>query len=358
VDAGDEKLEFHSVRLMEAIAALRAAGSLHLLRLELKRLRSAALDPASPLRAAAAGESVTYSHDFFLDELKQIGESRTLERACYYVDRFARGVTEVRTLPINDINLNRWKEYDDIQTDSLWLVDRRDRSGVHRAEYWGNFIPQIPNQMMRRYTRRGDWVLDPFAGSGTTAIEARRLGRNCLGLELRRDVVHRARALVSAEPNPYGARASLLEGDATRVDYEKLLAKLGARSVQLVVLHPPYHDIIRFSDHPRDLSNAASVEAFLSGLREAAERAVAVLDRGRYLALVVGDKYARGRWVPLGFKAMETLQDLGLSLKSIVVKNFDGTAGKRSQRELWKYRALVGGFYVFKHEYVFVMVNE
>lgn len=41
-------------------------------------------------------------------------------------------------------------------------------------------------------------------------------------------------------------------------------------------------------------------------------------------------------------------------LKSIVVKNFEGTAGKRSQKELWRFRALAGGFYVFKHEYIFV----
>jgi hypothetical protein len=41
-------------------------------------------------------------------------------------------------------------------------------------------------------------------------------------------------------------------------------------------------------------------------------------------------------------------------LKSIIVKNFEQTTGKRSQEELWKYRALVGGFYIFKHEYIFV----
>jgi hypothetical protein len=51
---------------------------------------------------------------------------------------------------------------------------------------------------------------------------------------------------------------------------------------------------------------------------------------------------------------MQLIQAQGFLLKSIVVKDIHGTAGKRSQKELWRYRALVGGFYVFSHEYVFV----
>jgi hypothetical protein len=80
----------------------------------------------------------------------------------------------------------------------------------------------------------------------------------------------------------------------------------------------------------------------------------AALDRGRYLALVIGDKYSRGEWVPLGFMAMQLVQTEGFLLKSIVVKDINGTAGKRNQKELWRYRALVGGFYVFRHEYMFL----
>jgi len=49
---------------------------------------------------------------------------------------------------------------------------------------------------------------------------------------------------------------------------------------------------------------------------------------------------------------------LGLKLKSIVVKNFEETRGKRNQKELWRYRALVGGFYVFKHEYIFIFQKK
>ena len=58
----------------------------------------------------------------------------------------------------NDLDMKRCKEYEDISTDTLWIIDRRDNSGAHSGKYHGNFVPQIPNQLFRRYTKKGDWV--------------------------------------------------------------------------------------------------------------------------------------------------------------------------------------------------------
>ncbi|GAI46887.1 unnamed protein product, partial [marine sediment metagenome] len=82
------------------------------------------------------------SQKYVFGQLNQIVESQTLNRAKYYVERFEKALTHVRTSKINEINLNRWKEYDDIRTDSLWIIGKRDSTGVHTAGYWGNFIPQ------------------------------------------------------------------------------------------------------------------------------------------------------------------------------------------------------------------------
>ena len=70
----------------------------------------------------------------------------------------------------NDIDVSKWKEYEDILTDSLWIFNKRDNSGVHTAGYHGNFVPQIPNQLFKRYTKKGDWILDPFSGGGAELL--------------------------------------------------------------------------------------------------------------------------------------------------------------------------------------------
>ena len=345
-------------QLLVQLGRLKSTDSLEGLRCAVADLRERFCAKDSELSRSEEDDEVTVDQAYLSGELDQIASSQTTERAQYYVERLIKGVTEVRTSGINDINLNRWKAYDHIITDSMWNIERRDNSGVHTAGYWGNFIPQIPRQMMLRYSKRGEWVLDPFAGAGTTLIEGQRLGRHTVGIELQAGVAEQARRLLSAEPNPHDTISEIVTADSLAVDYQAILRSYGQDSVQLVILHPPYFDIIRFSDDPRDLSNAASVQDFVDQIGGIVDRARTVLDQGRYLALVIGDKYAKGEWIPLGFLTMNETMRRGFLLKSVVVKNFEETTGKRSQKELWRYRALAGGFYIFKHEYIFVFTKQ
>jgi len=259
----------------------------------------------------------------------------------FYVNPFSL------TVKINDIDMRRWKEYDEILTDSLWIFPSRDNSGAHTPEYHGNFVPQIPRQAMLRFTRRGERVLDAFAGLGTTLIEARRLGRHAVGIEINPDTARKAEDLVMGEENPYGVETKIIVGDSTK---EETYENLG--NFQLLILHPPYWDIIKFSDISADLSNAKSIDAFLESFDKVVRLAGGHLDRGRYLVLVIGDKYSRGSWIPLGFYTMDIVMKNGYNLKSIVVKNIEENRGKRGQYALWRYRALKDGYYIFKHEYV------
>lgn len=341
--------------LLDDLVQALAETTLAAVYAQIERIR-AALDQAMtpPPASANTPAMIAMQRTHLHEALDQIVAAHTTERAHYYIERLIKSISEERTSAINDINLNRWKEYDDILTDSLWVIERRDSSGAHMADYWGNFIPQIPHQMMRRYTKPGDWVLDTFAGSGTTLIEGQRLGRNTLGIELQAAVAAAARQRIASEPNPYGTQAEIVVSDSTRMDYPALLRAYGRETVQLVLMHPPYFDIIKFSDDPHDLSNAPSLDAFLESMSQLAAQVQPVLERGRYLALVIGDKYVKGEWIPLGFQTMQAVQQQGFMLKSIVVKNFEETTGKRTQQQLWRYRALMGGFYIFKHEYIFV----
>ena len=259
--------------------------------------------------------------------------------------------------PLNDLDLTQWRDYDDIWTDSLWQIPERDRSGAHLADYHGNFVPQIPYQAMRRYTKPGDVVLDTFLGSGTTLIECRRLGRHGIGVELKPTLRRAAEKRITQQDNPHGITTQALTGDSANLTatpplITKALQAIGKPSVQLALLHPPYHSIIQFSDRANDLSNCPTVEAFYQRFGQVVNVTDQFLDPGRFLVLVIGDMYEAGEWIPLGFQCMQQVLARGYTLKSLVVKDMQGNRAKRNLENIWRYRALAGGFYIFKHEYV------
>jgi DNA methylase len=257
----------------------------------------------------------------------------------------------------NDLDLNCWREYDDIITDSLWLIPERDRSGAHLADYHGNFVPQIPYQAMQRFTKRGDVILDAFLGSGTTLIECHRLGRHGIGIELQPELAERAVDRIRSQSNPNGISTQVIVGDSsdstiTTPAITQALHAIGRESVQLLILHPPYHSIIKFSEREGDLSNCSTVEAFQQKFGQVVDVVTPFLDARRFLVLVIGDMYTDGEWRPLGFYCMQEVLKRQYLLKSIVVKDMQGNRAKRNLENIWRYRALAGNFYIFKHEYV------
>ena len=253
----------------------------------------------------------------------------------------------------NDLNLDKWKE-SEILTDSLWIIPERDKTWKHNGFYHGNFIPQIPHQVILRYTKKNDIVLDPFLGSGTTAYEAERLNRNFIGIDIQKKLID----YVSKNIEPKDNFSELITGDSTKNEtfegIKRILKNYKKKNVQLAILHPPYADIIKFSDLKDDLSNAKSLKDFLNKFAEVLKNTIDILENGRYLVIVIGDKYSAGQWIPLGFYCMNEAQKLRLTLKSIIIKNVTGNRGKQNKEAIWRYRALTSDYYIFKHEYILI----
>lgn len=210
--------------------------------------------------------------------------------------------------------------------------------------------------MMLRYTKKGDLVFDPFAGSGTTILQALKLGRDACGIEINPDTAEKAKesinSVIKMVKDP--PQIFIETGDSLKLDFEVLIEKFGKKKSDLIIIHPPYHDIIKFSDIEGDLSGSTTTDDFLEKMETIGKKSYDSLNHGRYTALVIGDNYRNGKWIPLGFLTMERFIKAGYTLKSIVVKNYEQTRGKRNLEKLWRYRALAGGYYIFKHEYIFI----
>lgn len=263
----------------------------------------------------------------------------------------------ILTMPLfNDLNLENWKE-SEIWTDSLWIIPERDKTGKHNGFYHGNFVPQIPRQLILRYTKKDDIVFDPFLGSGTTAYEAENLNRNFIGIDIQKNLVDYVRKNIETRDNFF----DLIASDSTKIQtfatVKEFLKNHKKGSIHLAILHPPYADIIKFSDLKGDLSNTKSLKEFLGKFSEVLKNTLEILERGRYLAIVIGDKYAKGQWIPLSFYCMNEAQKCGLTLKSVIIKNMAGNRAKQNKEAIWRYRALSSDYYIFKHEYILIFKN-
>lgn len=266
--------------------------------------------------------------------------------------------TVAKPLPYSDLDVSRWREYEDIETGTLWQIDARGKQNGHQYDYHGNCVPQILTQLLTRYTKRNDVVLDLFLGSGTSAIEAVSLGRRAIGVELRPDMAAYVREKLDKLENIDQYPVEVINGDSSNEAWtgkalRRSLKTLESEAAQFLFLHPPYADIIKFSESENCLSNAASTEAFLDQFGAVARLGYEMLEPGRFAGLVIGDKYAAGELIPLGFQCLERMNRVGFKTKSIIVKNISGNEkAKGRTSNLWRYRALAGGFYIFKHEYV------
>ena len=264
---------------------------------------------------------------------------------------------KVKTKPYSDIDLNNWKDYSHIKTDTWWEFAQRDNTHGHSNEYHGNYIPQIAQQLYERFTKKGDIVLDLFLGSGTSAIEAINMKRRCIGVELKPEQTEIVRSKFSEKE--LVTDVNLICADsAAKSTKEKIQARLDimrSEKAQFLILHPPYDDIIKFSDRKEDLSNCGSTEKFYELFKQVAQNGYDMLEKGRFAALIIGNKYSNGEIVPLGADCAAKMREVGFKMKAVIVKNMEGNErAKGKTANLWRYRALNGGFYIFKHEYIYV----
>jgi DNA modification methylase len=228
---------------------------------------------------------------------------------------------------------------------SVWSFPERGNWATHSPNYRGNFAPQIARNIIEMYTQKGESVLDPMVGAGTTLIEAKLLARNALGLDINPEAIELTKEGLRFKHHP-ASEQEVKVGDARDLSFLK------DDSFDLVLTHPPYMNIIKYSEGKiaEDLSNIGSLPKFCDEIEKIAKELLRVLKPDKYCAILIGDTRKGRHYVPLSFYVMQRFLKAGFVLKEDIIKVQHNCA----MTERWRPKARQGKFYLIMHEHLFV----
>ncbi len=238
----------------------------------------------------------------------------------------------------------KWEPDDfELEKSSVWSFPERGNWATHDSKYRGNCSPYVVRNLLLRYSKEGDWILDQFAGGGTSLVEAKLLGRNAIGTDINPSALDRCKEKIAFE---YGnAKIEVRKADARTLDFMK------DSSVDFICTHPPYADIIKYSDGISGDISLLDYDGFLEAMEQVANEAYRVLKKGKYCAFVIGDIRQKGSVRPLGFDTMRVFEDAGFKLKEIVIKQQHNCKMTRK----WEQISIEKNFFLLAHEYVFIL---
>ena len=228
---------------------------------------------------------------------------------------------------------------------TVWSFPERGNWATHNSKYRGNFAPQIARNIIEMYTTKGDSILDPMVGAGTTLIEAKLLARNALGMDINPKAVRTAENALNFKHHP-PSKQKVQVGDARDLSFLK------NDSFDLVLTHPPYMNIIKYSEGkiPEDLSNIGSLPKFCDEIEKIAKELFHVLKPDKYCAILIGDTRKGKHYVPLSFNVMQRFLKVGFILKEDIIKVQHNCAFTNR----WRGKAKRDKFYLIMHEHLFV----
>lgn len=230
----------------------------------------------------------------------------------------------------------------ELETNTVWAFPNRGKWATHDAKYRGNWSPYIPRNIILRYSSEGDTVLDQFVGGGTTAVEAKLTGRNFIGFDINPAAVELTQKKLNFEYNT-SAEISVRLGDARKLE-------LSDDSIDLICTHPPYADIINYSDGIDGDLSLLSIKHFLAEMGTVAAECYRVLKKDKFCAILMGDTRKKGMVQPLAFETMKLFELAGFKLKEIIIKEQHNCKATG----YWKTNSIKYNFLLLAHEYLFV----
>ncbi len=241
--------------------------------------------------------------------------------------------------------ITKWEPDDfELEMTTHWSFPKRGDWATHDAKWRGNWSPYIPRNIILRYSKEGDIVLDQFAGGGTTLVEAKLLNRDIIGVDVNDAALARCREKTDFEHERACGKVYIHKGDARNLDF------IPDESIDLICTHPPYADIIKYSEGLENDLSQFGVKEFLKEIKKVASESYRVLKKDRFCAILMGDTRKKGCMIPMSFEVMKIFQDAGFKLKEIIIKEQHNCKATG----YWKTNSVKYNFLLIAHEYLFV----
>ena len=241
--------------------------------------------------------------------------------------------------------ITKWEPEDfELEMTTHWSFPKRGDWATHDAKWRGNWSPYIPRNILLRYSQEGDLVLDQFAGGGTTLVEAKLLNRDIIGVDVNDVALERCREKIDFEYEGSNGKVYIRKGDARNLDF------IPDNSIDLICTHPPYADIIHYSEDIDDDLSLLSVDEFLEEMKKVAAESYRVLKKGKFCAALMGDTRKKGHMIPMSFDVMRIFENAGFKLKELIIKEQHNCKATG----YWKTNSVKYNFLLIAHEYLFV----
>ncbi len=181
--------------------------------------------------------------------------------------------------------------------------------------------------VLQRYTKEGDLVVDPMAGSGTTIDVAREMGRQVVAYDIA------------------PTREDVLQNDARCLP-------LGDSVATCVFVDSPYGDNIQYNDHPNCIGKiSANSPRFFEELEKCIAECHRVLKPHGVLAWMISDQWNKRKFVPVGLLLYQRLTRYFEPIDLVCIARRNQT----SHTGIWHYRARRNNFFLRGFKYLFLM---
>ena len=240
--------------------------------------------------------------------------------------------------------IKKWEpEEFELEMNTVWSFPDRGKWATHDAKYRGNWSPYIPRNLLLRYSNEGNLILDQFAGGGTTLVEAKLLNRNIIGVDINNNALERCKEKCDFEYENSG-KVYFYKADARNLNF------IPDESIDFICTHPPYANIIKYSeDIENDLSHL-KVKDFLIEMEKVASESYRVLKKDKFCAILMGDTRQKGHIIPMSFEVMKIFEKVGFKTKEIIIKEQHNCKATG----FWKTNSVKYNFLLIAHEYLFI----